>query len=196
MSLAQRLGLGNGPIPMAQGYLEANPALVHTWADRLQRQPGKRLVALHWQGNPKHEKSLYSRGRSMAFGAWLPLAGLAGVEFVSIQKGAGSEQWRPDAGLPFVAGQASFNSSLDFLDTAAVLAQCDLLISADSGVVHLAGALGIPTWVALRWIPEWRWLLERQDSPWYPTARLFRQRSRGDWKSVFQQMEAEMRSLA
>jgi hypothetical protein len=116
------------------------------------------------------------------------LAGLAGVEFVSIQKGAGSEQWRPDAGLPFVAGQASFNRSMDFLDTTAVLAQCDLLISADSGVVHLAGALGIPTWVALRWIPEWRWLLEGSSSAWYKSLRLFRQPRDGDWPSVVAEM--------
>jgi len=195
MSLAQRLGLGSGFIPMAHGYLKAKPELVHTWAERLQRKPGKRLVALHWQGNPKHEKSLYSRGRSMAFEAWLPLAGLEGVEFVSIQKGAGSEQWRPDAGLPFVTGQASFNRSMDFLDTAAVLAQCDLLISADSGVVHLAGALGIPTWVALRWIPEWRWLLESSSSAWYKSVSLFRQPRDGDWRSVVAEMRQTLQGL-
>jgi hypothetical protein len=87
-----------------------------------------------------------------------------------------------------VAGQQAFNASLDFDDTAAVLRNCDLVISADSGIVHLAGAMGIPTWVALRWVPEWRWLLEGSGSPWYPSLRLFRQPRDGAWPEVVQAM--------
>ena len=79
---------------------------------------------------------------------------------------------------------------MDFLDTAAVLANCDLLISSDSAVVHLAGAMGIPTWLALRWIPEWRWGLKSEQTPWYKSVRLFRQQRDGDWKSVIQAMVA------
>ena len=175
-------------IPHAGGYLQADPARVAQWGQRLQRRPGQRLVALHWQGNPGHEQSLYSRGRSMRFDHWLALAPAAGIEFVSIQKGAGTEQLRLDGGLPFVAGQAAVTASMDFRDTAAVLANCDLLLSADSGVVHLAGAMAIPTWVGLRHVPEWRWGLHGDRTPWYKSVRLFRQPRDGDWPSVVQQM--------
>ena len=109
----------------------------------------------------------------------LGLRQLGDVEFVSIQKGAGSEQLRVNQGLNFVKGQAQVSASMDFLDTAAILANCDLLISSDSAVVHLQ-VPGIQTWLALRWIPEWRWGLEGQNTPWYKSVRLFRQRCDGD----------------
>ena len=129
----------------------------------------------------------------MAFSDWLGLRSLGDVEFLSIQKGAGSEQLRLDAGLPFVAGQAAFSASMDFRDTAAALAHCDLLLTADSGVVHLAGALGLPAWVALRWIPEWRWGLEGCSTPWYGSLRLFRQPQDNDWASVVAAIASELR---
>ena len=110
------------------------------------------------------------------------------VEFVSIQKGAGSEQLRLNHGLTFVDGQEKVSNSMNFLDTAAVLANCDLLISSDSAVAHLGGAMGIPTWLALRWIPEWRWGLEGERTAWYDSVRLFRQPNDGDWESVVQAM--------
>ncbi|WP_398332946.1 glycosyltransferase family 9 protein [Vulcanococcus sp.] len=188
LDLPAHLGCKPDRIPHAQGYLHADPDRVCQWRERLQRVPGRRLIALHWQGNPGHETSLYSRGRSMLFEHWLGLRGVEGVEFVSIQKGAGSEQLRLDAGLPFVAGQAAVAASMDFRDTAAVLAQCDLLLSADSGVVHLAGAMGVPTWVGLRHVPEWRWGLQGDQTAWYRSLRLFRQPRDGDWASVVQGM--------
>jgi len=196
LDLPGQLGCRPDQIPHAQGYLRADPERIASWRERLQRTPGRRLIGLHWQGNPGHENSLYSRGRSMEFEHWLGLSGLAGVEFVSIQKGAGSEQLRLDAGLPFVAGQEAVAASMDFRDTAAVLAHCDLLLSADSGVVHLAGAMGVPTWVGLRQVPEWRWGLEGESSPWYGSLRLFRQPRDGDWASVVQQMRRELLSPA
>jgi hypothetical protein len=152
---------------------------------------------LHWQGNPKHEGSLYSRGRSMPFEAWAELIARLPeqLEFVSLQKGAGSEQFRADLGLPFVRGQDVFSQSMDFLDTAAVVHQCDLVLSTDSGVVHLAGAMGIPTWVALRWIPEWRWGLSGQTTPWYTSLRLFRQTVDGDWGGVVRSMAEDLSKL-
>ena len=81
------------------------------------------------------------------------------------------------------------------MDTAAVVKNLDLVVSADTAVAHLAGALGVPVWLALPFAPDWRWLLQREDSPWYPHHRLFRQRRRGDWDEVFQRIEAELRSL-
>ena len=80
-----------------------------------------------------------------------------------------------------------------FLDTAAVMANLDLVISADSSIAHLAGALGRPIWLALKHVPDWRWMLDRSDSPWYPTMRLFRQRTRDDWRSVFSDIEDALR---
>ena len=88
---------------------------------------------------------------------------------------------------------ADFDKGTDaFLDTAAVMACCDLIISSDTAVAHLAGALGRPVWLATRYVPDWRWLLDRPDSPWSPTMRLFRQTDEGDWQSVFSAMEAEL----
>jgi tetratricopeptide (TPR) repeat protein len=195
LDLAPRLSNSGGTIPMATGYLKADPERVTAWRQRLQRRAGQLLVALHWQGNPDHEHSLYSRGRSMRFEHWLGLGGCCGVEFVSIQKGAGSEQLAAGRGLPLVAGQAAVSDSMEFCDTAAVLANCDLLISADSSVVHLAGALGVPTWLALRWIPEWRWGLTGDTTPWYSSVRLFRQHRDGDWASVVQAMRRQLARL-
>jgi hypothetical protein len=192
MSLPHRLGLNALNIPRAEGYITPCPERVALWSKRLQRTPGKRLIALHWQGNPKFERKLYSKGRSMPFEAWRGLANVPNLEFLSIQKGAGQEQCQTDAGLNFVAGQDAFNASFDFRDTAAALANCDLLLSADSSVVHLAGAMGLPTWVALSWVTEWRWGLTGTSTAWYSSARLFRQPRRGDWASVVSAMAAAL----
>ena len=174
--------------PYSSGYLQIEAERVHRWSTMLQRTPGQRLIALHWQGNPSHEHSLYSRGRSLPFQHLLALGQLADVEFVSIQKGQGSEQFHTNKAMNFVAGQETVSQSMDFKDTAAVLANCDLLISSDSAVVHLAGAMGVPTWLALRWIPEWRWGLDGERTAWYDSVRLFRQPRDGHWDPVVQAM--------
>lgn len=183
--------------PFSSGYLRVEAERIQQWSTLLRRKPKHRLIALHWQGNPEHEHSLYSRGRSLPFNHFLVLGQLADVEFVSIQKGAGSEQCQTSCGLDFVAGQENVNQSMDFKDTAAVLANCDLLISSDSAVAHLGGAMGIPTWLALRWIPEWRWGLEGERTAWYDSVRLFRQPRDGHWEAVIQAMIAAwMQGLA
>jgi len=194
MDIGQKLPALNGIPPYANGYLHCKQADIDSWQKRLLRDPNKRLIALHWQGNPNHEGSLYSRGRSMAFNDWLPLKHVKDLEFVSIQKGPGSEQLKLDQGLNFVKGQAEVGETMEFCDTAAILKNCDLLLSADSGVVHLAGALGVPAWVALRWIPEWRWGLEGCTTPWYSSLRLFRQTENGNWQSVVEAMAEKLRS--
>ena len=193
MDIGQKFPALNGTPPYANGYLNCKQADVDSWQKRLQRDPNKRLIALHWQGNPNHEGSLYSRGRSMAFDDWLELKEIKDLEFVSIQKGAGSEQLKLDKGLNFVQGQAEVDATMEFCDTAAILKNCDLLLSADSGVVHLAGALGVPTWVALRKIPEWRWGLKGYTTPWYKSLRLFRQQHHNDWARVVAGMASELR---
>ena len=114
------------------------------------------------------------------------------VEFLSIQKGNAADQLNSKHDLPLVAGQERFNQTFDFKDTAAALKNCDLLISADSSVVHLAGAMGVPTWVALSWVPEWRWGCDGDTTKWYKSMRLFRQHSEGDWDSVINSMIEEL----
>ena len=128
----------------------------------------------------------------MNFEHWLKLGGVEQTEFISIQKGDAAKQIPEDSGLNFVDGQKEFDKSFSFLDTAAVLANCDLLISNDSCVVHLAGSMGIPTWVALKWIPEWRWGLSGDTTPWYQSVRLFRQQSNGDWDSVVNEIRKNL----
>ena len=194
MDIGQKFPALNGTPPYANGYLNCKQADVDIWQKRLQRDPNKRLIALHWQGNPNHEGSLYSRGRSMAFDDWLELREIKDLEFVSIQKGSGREQLKLDKGLNFVQGQGEVDATMEFCDTAAILKNCDLLLSADSGVVHLAGALGVPTWVALRWVPEWRWGLEGYTTPWYESLRLFRQAENGNWQGVVGAMKEKLRN--
>ena len=194
MDIGQKLPALNGIPPYANGYLNCKQADIDSWQKRLLRDPNKRLIALHWQGNPNHEGSLYSRGRSMEFNDWLALRAIKDLEFVSIQKGAGSEQLKLDQGLNFVQGQAEVSATMEFCDTAAILKNCDLLLSADSGVVHLAGALGVPAWVALRWVPEWRWGLEGCTTPWYSSLRLFRQTENGNWHGVVEAMKEKLRN--
>ena len=188
MSVPLRMHLEPETMAQRGPYLKLASEPIQRWRTLLCRKPGQRLIALHWQGNPRHEGSLYSKGRSLPFSALLALSALEGVEFVSIQKGAGSEQLRLNESLRFVTGQSAVSASMDLIDTGAVLANCDLLISADSGVVHLAGALGLPAWVALRYVPEWRWGLHGDSTPWYSSLRLFRQPTHEDWGSVIEAM--------
>jgi hypothetical protein len=119
-----------------------------------------------------------------------PLAQVEGVRLVSLQKGPGTEQ------VPGNFPIHDLSDRLDtFMDTAAVMMNLDLVVTVDSAVAHLAGALGVPVWMLLHFVPDWRWLLERSDSPWYPTMRLFRQTRQGDWAEVVQRAAAALRGL-
>ena len=177
MSLPLILGLKLSELPGPMPYLAADPARIEKWRKRLAGLP-RPLVATVWAGRPTH---LNDHNRSMPIEQLAPL-GAAGVTFVSIQKGPKSDQAKtPPPGLSMISLS---DEIADFDDTAAILSVVDLLISVDSSPVHLAGALGRPAWVMLPFIPDWRWLLGRDDTPWYPTVRLFRQQQRGDWSSV------------
>ena len=116
------------------------------------------------------------------------LGKLKDVEYLCIQKGEAAKEIRLQSILPWVGGQQSVSSSMDFQDTAAALKCCDLLISADSSVVHLSGALGVPTWVALSKVPEWRWGLNSKTTNWYKKMQLFRQSKANEWNSVIESM--------
>lgn len=194
MSLPHRLNITPFNIPHSSGYLHASDAKVKLWKERLKRKHNHLLVGLHWQGNPRFERKLYSRGRSMPFKNFEVLSDLEDVEFVSIQKGRARDQADFRCGLNFVSGQEEFDKSLDFRDTAAVLSNCDVLISADSGVVHLAGALGVATGLLLSYIPEWRWGLNSHETPWYDSVKLFRQSSQDEWGPVMDQIKIFIRT--
>ncbi len=144
-------------------------------------------IGIAWRGSSTHKND---RARSIPLSCFEPLAGLPGIHLVSLQKGAGAEELQEARGHFPVTELGSRLE--DFLDTAAVLKNLDLLIACDTAVAHLAGALGVPVWVALPFVPDWRWLLDRDDSPWYPTMRLFRQKKLGDWAGVFEPIKAAL----
>ena len=166
-------------IPAKVPYLSADPELRARWREALSGVRGFK-VGIAWQGNTAHKRD---RQRSVPLLTFLPLAGAPGVRLVSLQTGPGREQVpdHPDhLAVLDMADQLG-----DFADTAALVSNLDLVITVDTAVAHLAGAMGLPVWVALPLCPDWRWLLEREDSPWYPSMRLFRQTTLGDWSEVF-----------
>ena len=179
-------------IPAAVPYLAPEPALRDLWARRIGAEGFK--IGVVWQGNPDPEAD---RARSAPLAALAPLAAIAGVRLISLQKGAGEEQL---ASLPpsmrVETLGADFDAGADaFIDTAAAMACLDLVVTVDTSIAHLAGALAVPVWVALKSDAEWRWLTGRCDSPWYPTMRLFRQSRRGVWRDVFEAMARELAPL-
>lgn len=183
-------------IPAQASYLAPEPDRVTRWAARLQALPGLR-VGIAWQGNLAVEKLIWARGRSIPLAVLEPLAHLPGVSLVSLQKGPALEQLR---NAPFADRIVDWSADLDtgadaFLDTAAVMAGLDLVISSDTSIAHLAGALGRPVWTALPLSPEWRWLLNRSDSPWYPSMRLFRQTTDGDWTTVIAEIATALQRV-
>jgi Flp pilus assembly protein TadD len=180
-------------IPTPIPYLVAEPELQRKWATRIGSAGFK--IGVVWQGNPNPEADM---ARSTPLTALAPLAALPNVRLISLQKGFGSEQI---ASLPPTMKVETLGDDFDsgpdaFVDTAAAMMALDLIISCDTSVAHLAGALGRPTWVALKKDAEWRWLRGRDDSPWYPTMRLFRQSQRGEWSHVFTEMAACAAPLA
>jgi hypothetical protein len=178
MSLPMVMGLRLSDLPgTPMPYLFALEERRIHWRERLRGYSGLK-VAFLWAGRPTHTNDA---NRSMRMSMLQPLA-QEGVTLFSIQKGPTEGQaLNPPANMPVVSLSQDIR---DFEDTAAILSEVDLLISIDSSPVHLAGALGCPAWVMLPLLPDWRWLLDRDDTPWYPTHRLFRQDKWGDWGSV------------
>lgn len=182
-------------IPATVPYLFAEPEQSARWRQRLAALPGRK-IGLVWAGSPvsPQPKALaMDRRRSMALQQFAPLAGVPGLCLVSLQKGeAAAEARTPPDGMVLHDWTEELH---DFADTAALVDALDLVISVDTAVVHLAGALGKPVWVLNRFDQCWRWLADRSDSPWYPTARLFRQPAQGDWVSVIGAVTAALRNL-
>jgi Tfp pilus assembly protein PilF len=174
-------------------YLAAEPARVATWQARL-GAPGFK-VGIAWQGNPTSQAEL---GRSIPLEQFSRLAQVPGIRLISLQKHDGLDQLgRLPAGARIELLGDDFDSGPDaFLDASAVMQSLDLIVTSDTSIAHLAGALGRPVWVALQHVPDWRWMLERPDSPWYPTMHLYRQRARGEWSEVFDRIAADLGRLA
>ena len=192
MSLPHRFGTDLASIPNSVPYLRAEDALIARWRERIGAHGFK--IGIAWQGNPQ---APIDRGRSIPLTEYFALARLPGVRLISLQKQHGLDQLGelPDDVTIETLGEDFDNGPDAFVDTAAVMENLDLIITSDTSIAHLAGALGRSTWIALKYVPDWRWLLDREDSPWYPTVRLFRQSERDNWQPVFAKIERELRSL-
>ena len=172
-------------IPNGVPYLHADSNKVEHWRQRLTGSSFK--IGIVWAGEPAHTED---KNRSCPLLYFLRLSGIPDVQFIGLQKGDASGQVKDVAGRMSITNLA--DEFDDFSDTAAVIENLDLIISVDTAVLHLAGAMGKPVWAILSFSPDWRWMLNRQDSPWYPTMRLFRQSRYGDWDGVFEQMAREL----
>jgi len=186
MSLPGAFGTGLSDIPGEIPYLAADQTASRNWADRLAKDHRPR-IGLVWAGNPTHRND---RNRSVPFAALGNLLRLDHVHWYSLQVGARRDDL---AEAPIGAIEDLAPLLDDFAATAAILSQLDLVITADTAVAHLAGALGRKTWVMLPFAPDWRWLMHRPDSPWYPTLRLVRQIERGDWTGVTSRIAEALR---
>lgn len=173
-------------IPSDVHYIAADSALIEQWRLRF-KDDHKCKVGIVWAGNPNHTKD---RTRSCSLSDFATLAGIPGFSFYSLQKGSPSieaDKW--PGGEKIIKLDNEIN---DFADTAAIIANLDLVISVDTVVAHLSGAMGKPVWTLLPFVPDWRWLMNRTDSPWYPSMRLFRQTQSNDWAGVLVQVKDEL----
>jgi tetratricopeptide (TPR) repeat protein len=184
MSLPYLCHTTRATIPASVPYLYADRARIERWRPRL--PVGKFRIGVVWQGNPQHK---WDRHRSFPLHALAPLAAVPGVQLLSLQKGHGLDvlQTEPPR-FPLMLLGDDLDADAPFVDTTALMTQLDLVVTADTAAAHLAGALGVPVWVALGVIADWRWLRGRDDTRWYPTMRLFRQRTLGDWDEIFARM--------
>ena len=177
-------------IPAKIPYISPAPLSVEKWKERIKNDKEKITIGLVWAGSTTTRKEGYY---SCSLEAFAPFVHLNNITLYSLQKGQVSEQV---ARLPNGMKLIDYTEEIhDFSDTAAFIQNLDLIISVDTAVAHLAGALGKPVWTLLRFSPEWRWMLDRMDSPWYPTMRLFRQPAPGDWGSVVEKIFNELQTL-
>lgn len=185
---------GHASFDPAAAYLHASEALVDYWRRSLFPSNGRKRVGICWQGNTQFHADVY---RSVPLEAFAPLAKVDGITLVSLQFGYGCEQI---AGCSFAKSLTRLPDSVDqssgaFLDTAAIIRNLDLVVTVDTSTGHLAAALGKPVWTVLGRVPDWRWTLAGETSPWYPTVRLFRQQKLGDWGDVMQRVAGELAGL-
>jgi len=182
-------------IPVGMPYLKSPAESTARWRDLLDRgagamRAGAMRAGLVWAGNPRRK---LDRQRSMDLEQLSPLASARGVRFYSLQKGPAAQQAAtPPGNMELIDLTAQLK---DFAETAGLIENLDLVITVDTAVAHLAGAMGKPVWVLLGRVPAWRWMLDRSDSPWYPTMRLFRQPAMADWNTPIAQAAKALREL-
>ena len=182
MSLPLVFGTTAETIPTPEGYL-------HAGAKQVPAADSPLRIGIVWNGNPRHKGDA---NRSMPLEALMPLAEVPGLTLISLQKGSGIEQLAPLKDSLPLEDAASFHA--DMYETAELMATLDLVITVDTSIAHLAGAMAKPVWILLPWVADWRWMENRSTSPWYVSARLFRQTSAGDWNSVVSQIVAALRN--
>lgn len=186
VSLPMRFGTTLETIP-SPPYLSVRPDRVAAWRARLGEPDGRRRVGLVWAGRPEHNND---RWRSMRLDQFAPLAEVKSARFYSLQKGpAAGQAASPPPGMDFVDWTGDLH---DFVETAALIANLDLVICVDTSIAHLSGAMGRPAWVLVPFAPDWRWMLSRTDTPWYPMMRLYRQSKLGDWAGVMSEVVRDL----
>jgi Flp pilus assembly protein TadD len=185
LDVAKVLKIDDTNTPQEVPYIQVPNRLIDYWGSVFAKSlpPSNRRIGIVWQGNPDHQADMF---RSVPLSALTPLADIEGVQLISLQQGHGTEQLKTWAGSKPIACLPNDidKSSGAFMDTAAIIHHLDYVVTSDTSMAHLAGALGMPTCVMLGFTPDWRWLQHRIDSPWYPTLSLFRQQKIGDWLSV------------
>jgi hypothetical protein len=182
-SLPLAFGTTLTTIPAGSAYLRADAAVAAAWGVRIDAMGDRRpRVGVAWAGNPG---MIRDASRSLRPARLAPLSGLAGLHFFSLQKDG-----PPAAGLTDLMGEMA-----DFADTAGLICNLDLVISVDTAVAHLAAGLGKPVWLLDSFDPDWRWLLGRRDSPWYPSLRVYRQPRPGDWDAVLDAVAGDLRGM-
>ena len=192
MSLPHFFGIGVDEIAAnARPYLVPEAALIARWRAHLGPKTHHLRVGICWQGTPTFAADAQ---RSIPLRYFARLAALPGVQLISLQKGTGSEQIA-GFGAPLVDLGAKLDLDHAFVDTAAVIASLDLVITSDTSIAHLAGALGAPVWTLLAFAPDWRWMTGRDDTPWYSSMTLFRQSKRGNWNEVFERVALALQSM-
>jgi tetratricopeptide (TPR) repeat protein/GR25 family glycosyltransferase involved in LPS biosynthesis len=191
LSVPKLLGVGpNKPI-ITEPYIKTTEELISKWAGTLEVEQ-RPIIGINWQGNPKTEEGGLL-GRSLQLESFTPITDSSQISLLSLQKGFGSEQLETCSFKDrFVSCQNEINDTWDFLETAAIIANCDLVITSDTSIAHLAGGMGKTTWLLLHKVPDWRWGLEGDTSFWYPSMRLFRQRERGNWDEVMNRLAQEL----
>ena len=187
LSIPRYLNVNPSNPIVTEPYIKTTGPLVAKWASILKEQE-EPIIGINWQGNPKAEKTGL-RGRSLKLESFAPITADSAISLVSLQKGYGSEQLDNCSFKDrFVSCQDQVNDTWDFLETAAIIANCDLVITSDTSVAHLAGGMGKTTWLLLHQVPDWRWGLEGDTTFWYPSMRLFRQKEKGNWDEVMQRV--------
>jgi tetratricopeptide (TPR) repeat protein len=194
LSLPLVLGTRLNTIPGGVPYVSVDAEATRRWSERLNALPGRK-IGINWHGNPAAEQLSALQARSFPLAAVGPLTRVPGITMISLQKGAGADQRE---GVAFadrivqLTDPTHLGATELATETAAILQCLELVITADTALAHLAGALGIPVWLVLQSVADWRWLVDRTDTPWYPSMRLWRQQSAGDWLQVFERIAREL----